>query len=228
MPSSNCQLFYFLIPIITLSTLFLLVFIYEQIKFNISYFDYTINEKSFKVLKDKENFNNAAEILYQIDNNIIKLINYITKKYQNNDDNIDTNKYKIIKSIILKTQQNYKSHSLIESFPKNPGKDVSFNINKGDSISLCLRDFANPSSFHEFNDIIFVAIHELAHSCTISYQHTDEFWYNFRFLLENAIEAKLYVNKDYNKYPVNYCSMEITYNPIFDPEFDDEIYLAKK
>lgn len=227
MSSSNCQLFYFFIPLITLSTLFLLFFIYEHIKFNISYFNYTIKDKNYKVLKDKENFNNAAEILYQIDNNILKLINYITKKYQNNN-NIDIQKYKIIKNIILKTQKNYKSHSLIENFPTTPGKDVSYNINKGDSISICLRNFLNPSSFHEFNDIMFVAIHELAHSCTKSYQHTNEFWYNFRFLLENAIDAKLYVNKDYNKFPVNYCSMEITYNPIFDPEFDDEIYLAKK
>lgn len=228
MPQQTCNLIYFIIPIIVFSLCILIYYIIKTICFNISYFNYEINNKNYKVLKDKENFQNAAEILYRIDNSIINLINYITKKYQNSNNTIPNNKYKIIKNIIRKTQKNYKSHSLIENFPTKAGKDVSFNINKGDSISLCLRDFKNPSNFHQFNDIIFVAIHELAHSCTESYQHTDEFWYNFRFLLENAIESKLYTNIDYNKYPVNYCSMQITYNPTFDITFDDEFYLQKK
>lgn len=192
---------------------------------HVSYFNYSINDKKYKVLKDKDNFENAADILYKVDNNILTLINKITVKYHNNKQNLPEKKYKIVKKIIYKTQKNYKSHSLKENFPSTPGKDVSFNINKGDHISLCLRNFENPSSFHSFNDIMFVAIHELAHSCTISYAHTDEFWYNFKFLLENAIEFGIYTFVDYNKNPVNYCSMKITYTPLNDPAYDDKVYL---
>ena len=42
---------------------------------SINKFNYEINNKNYKVLKDKENFQNAAEILYRIDNSIINLIN---------------------------------------------------------------------------------------------------------------------------------------------------------
>lgn len=195
---------------------------------HISYFNYNINDKSFDVIKDYDNYNNAAEILYKIDNNIIQLINNMIKKYHNNNDNlINPKKYKIIKNMIFKLQKNYKSHSIKENFPSKPGHDVSFNINKGEHISLCLRDFLNPQTFHEFNDIMFVAIHELAHSTAISYQHTDEFWYNFKILLEHAIEFQLYEFRDYNKYPVNYCSMAITYTPLTDNNYNDNIYLNK-
>jgi len=216
------------IPFIIVGTIYLLFYLIDYIHFgHVSFLNYTINDKSYNVLKDKDNYENAAELLYKVDNNLLTLINHITKKYYNNKTNLSDEKYKIIKNITYKLQKNYKSHSLKENFPVTAGKDVSFNINKGDHISLCLRDFTNPKSFHEFNDIMFVAIHELAHSCSKSYGHDDEFLYNFRFLLENAIEIGIYKNIDYYKYPVNYCSMQITYNPIFDRTFDDINYLKK-
>ena len=80
------------------------------------------------------------------------------------------------------------------------------------------------NTFHEFNDIMFVAIHELAHSTAVSYQHTDEFWYNFRILLEHAIELDLYKFRNYVTNPVNYCSMEITYTPLIDKNYVDANY----
>lgn len=209
--------------------IFGIIFLINQLKNyiyfgHISYFNYTINNKSYNVLKNHDNYNNAAEILYKIDNNLLILINEMTKKYHKNDSNISPTKYKIIKNIIYKLQKNYKSYSIKENFPSSPGKDVSFNVNKGEHISLCLRDFQNPNTFHKFNDIMFVAIHELAHSTAVSYQHTDEFWYNFRILLEHAIELDLYKFRNYVTNPVNYCSMEITYTPLIDKTYVDENY----
>lgn len=216
------------ISFIIAGLLYLFFYLQEFIYFrHVSFENISSNGKHFKVLKNHDNSNTAADLLYEIDNKIIILINYITKKYYNNKPKLSNKKYKIVQNIIYKTQKNYKSHSLKENFPSTPGKDVSFNVNKGDHISLCLRDFKNPKSFHEFNDIMFVAIHELAHSCSSSYGHDDEFWYNFRFLLENAIECGIFTNIDYYKYPVNYCSMQITYNPIFDRSYNDENYLKK-
>ena len=150
----------------------------------------------------------------------------MTKKYYNTE-NMDINpkKLKIIKNIIYKLQKNYRSHSIKENFPTVPGKEVSFNINKGEHISLCLRDFIKPETFHHFNDIMFVAIHEIAHSTAISYGHDDEFWYNFKILLEHAIEFNLYKFTDYKRYPVTYCSMAIIYTPLNDPMYKDDVYL---
>lgn len=195
---------------------------------HISYFNYNIKNKSYKIIKKYENYDQAAEILYNVDNNLLELINKMTKKYYNTD-NMDINpkKLKIIRNFIYKLQKNYKSHSIKENFPTVPGKDVSFNINKGEYISLCLRDFIKPETFHNFNDIMFVAIHEIAHSTAISYNHSDEFWFNFKILLEHAIEFNLYKFRDYKKYPVVYCSMEITYTPLTDPMYSDNVYLNK-
>jgi len=223
-----CIIFCIILSFCIYIIILLILYLQELIYFNhVSYMNVSIKDKNYNVLQDKDNYENAAELLYNIDNNILLLINHLTKKYHINNLNIPNKKYKIIKNIIYKLQKNYKSHSLKENFPSTPGKDVSFNINKGDHISLCLRNFYDSNKFHNFNDIMFVAIHELAHSCSKSYGHDDEFWYNFKILLENAIEINIYRNIDYYKYPVNYCSMKITYNPMFDKSNNDEVYLKK-
>jgi predicted metal-dependent hydrolase len=63
---------------------------------------------------------------------------------------------------------------------------------------------------------MFVATHEIAHIMTTSVGHTEEFWNNFKFLLENAVELKLYTPVDYKKEPEGYCGMDITDNPYYD------------
>lgn len=186
-----------------------------------SFISYPIDNKEYKVLNNI-NYLEAAKLLNKVDNNLIYLINYINNKYKNIDTFLYIPEYKKneIKNIIKKINSRYKSESLNENFPTKKGKNVSYNINKGEEISLCLRDYNNTSQFHKFNDIMFVAIHELAHSCTVSYGHDNEFWNNFKFLLYNAIESGIYINYNYKKNPVEYCSMQITYNPIFDDSLD--------
>jgi hypothetical protein len=192
------------------------------------FINYNINGKIYKVLDKDTNSIDAAMLLHRIDTNLINLIDFITEKYKNlNQMDIPDKKKDIIKVIIRRLNKTYESDSLKENFPILPGKDVSYNLNKGDLISLCLRDFSNPNEFHQFNDILFVSIHELAHSCNISYGHDLSFWYIFRFLLENAVEAGIYKNVNYRNNNVNYCSMKITYNPIYDKSLNDEIYLNK-
>jgi predicted metal-dependent hydrolase len=47
--------------------------------------------------------------------------------------------------------------------------------------------------------LMFVAIHEMSHTCTKSVGHKSEFWENFKFLLENAKESKIHIPVDYTK-----------------------------
>ena len=42
------------------------------------------------------------------------------------------------------------------------------------------------------NTILFVIIHELAHVMSLSVGHTEEFWSNMKFLLEQAESINLY------------------------------------
>ena len=191
-----------------------------------TFLDYNINGKIYKVLDDNTESEKAAKILNKIDEQLIKLIKFIEHKYKNLDNikNINDKKKNIIKTIIMRLHTTYNSGSIKENFPDTAGKEVSYNLNKGGEISICLRNFTDPTEFHQFNDILFVSIHELAHSCNVSYGHDLSFWYIFRFLLENAIEANIYSNVNYKKNNVNYCSMKITYNPIFDKSLDDTNY----
>ena len=46
---------------------------------------------------------------------------------------------------------------------------------------------------------MFVAVHELAHIASASIGHTDEFWTNFKFLLEEAEKLNIYKPIDYIK-----------------------------
>lgn len=223
MCSINCN---YIIIIIT----FFILFVVLSSNMNLDNFlDYNINGTVYKVLDNNEDPEKAANLLNAIDNNLKKLIIYINAKYSNidNDSTIVDAKKDVIKKIIKRLNKNYYKDSLTENFPDTPGKDVSYNLNKGNIISICLRNFTNPTEFHQFNDILFVSIHELAHSCNISYGHDIQFWYIFKILLENAIEAGIYQNVNYRKNNVNYCSMKITYNPIFDISLQDKFILNK-
>ena len=193
-----------------------------------SFINYNTGKKSFMVLDKQNNYEYAAQILNDVDTNILLLIDYINKKYSNLDSIDNKNsKEKLLYIIKNKINATYRSDSLKENFPSVIGKDVSYNLNKGSDISLCLRNYDNPDEFHELNDIMFVAIHEVAHSCNESYGHDKKFWKIFRVLLENAIEIDIFKNINYRKDVVNYCSMHITYNPIFDKSLADKVYFSE-
>ena len=64
--------------------------------------------------------------------------------------------------------------------------------------------------------LMFVAIHELSHIATKSVGHKQEFWDNFKFLLENAKECGVHSPVDYKNKPTQYCGMDIKDNPYYD------------
>lgn len=183
------------------------------------------NRSLFSVLKKYDNKDNAKNILQTIDRNILQLIYEFNKRYSNiNSLNTSHKKKKLLKYIKHKLNRTYKSSSLQENFPKIAGKEVSYNVDKGNVISLCLRHYDDPNKFHDINDLMFVAIHEVAHSCNESYGHDTKFWKVFRILLEVAVENNLYKNINYQDNKTKYCSMDISYNPIFDVSLNDEHY----
>jgi hypothetical protein len=62
--------------------------------------------------------------------------------------------------------------------------------------------------------MMFVTLHEIAHVCTVSIGHTEEFWENFKWILEEAINIGIYSKQEFSKNPVNYCGMTISNSPI--------------
>lgn len=93
---------------------------------------------------------------------------------------------------------------------------TSYSENKGERIVLCLRDKHDAPSYPliDKNTVMFVVLHEMAHLMTASTGHTQEFWSNFRRLLEDAMKLGVYEHVNYSRTPVEYCGMMITDSPL--------------
>jgi len=121
---------------------------------------------------------------------------------------------------VVQLQRQYKASNISEISPLNPSGSTSYTENKGEKLVFCLRN-KTPNAegiheFHEINLIMFVVLHEMTHIMNDRWGHQLQFWAMFKFVLQNAIEAGIYVPVDYRKTPEVYCGMDITYNPYFD------------
>ena len=66
------------------------------------------------------------------------------------------------------------------------------------------------------NTLMYVAMHELSHIGTVSIGHNDEFWANFKQIIQFAVEADLYQPVNYKENNTSYCGMKLTDNPYYD------------
>ena len=93
---------------------------------------------------------------------------------------------------------------------------TAYSENKGEKIAFCLNKAKNGTKLIDINTLTFVALHELTHVATKSVGHKQEFWQNFKWVLQNAKEAGIYSPIDYKKNPEEYCGMTINDNPYYD------------
>lgn len=101
---------------------------------------------------------------------------------------------------------------------------VSYSVNKGDSIHLCLRQRDDDKEpLVEENIMVFVALHEMGHVITppTVASHGPEFWNNFGWLLREAESIGIYTYQDFKAHPVSYCGENITDQPKYDPAKDE-------
>jgi len=197
-----------------------------------------VDKCGYKVLPDYDNKKGAAEILHRVDKNITTLITYMQEKYTPLVlETMEPKKKRLYEQIVRRMETTYKPSSLEETVPDTPKVDVSYNISKGEVLALCLRDYKT-HEFHQDNEIIFVTLHELAHSLNCdessyqcgqeSYGHTALFWFIFKVLLENAVECGIYSKRNYRSKSVNYCSMPITYSPLYDVSLKDSEFFSNR
>jgi hypothetical protein len=110
---------------------------------------------------------------------------------------------------VMLLKKNFRPDRLKEGVT-TPGY-TSYSVNKGEQIILCLR---NNDELVDINTLFFVVLHEFAHLATESIGHTEEFWDNFRWILEESINIGLYIKQDFNIKNVEYCGMSITSSPL--------------
>jgi len=142
------------------------------------------------VVQIKDDSLEAANLIAKIRERLVILMEHLEKSYGKND-----NRIKQLKN-------NFRPDKLKEGVT-TPGY-TSYSINKGEQIVLCLR---NNDKLVDINTLFFVVLHEFAHLATESIGHTDEFWDNFRWILEEAINIGLYVKQDFKIKNVEYCGM---------------------
>lgn len=152
-------------------------------------------------VRERKRINEAADILAKVANKCEQLIQHLNKKYPNNDG---------IKRLV----NNFDKSRCVETLPTS--ELTAYSENKGEKVAFCLNKNKNGGKLIDINTLTFVAIHELSHIMSISIGHNDEFWKNFKFLLDNAVEINIYDPVDYKKNPENYCGLEITDNPYYD------------
>ena len=142
----------------------------------------------------------AVKILSELRENLKKLINFIEenstndKEYYIYKNNINSIKNKIDEVIIKETPSN----SIY----------TSYSVNKGEELYLCIRS-KKTNKIHDINDLLYVAIHEIAHIGCPEIGHTELFFKINLYLLKKAVEFNLYKYDNYNNKPREYCGINL-------------------
>jgi hypothetical protein len=85
---------------------------------------------------------------------------------------------------------------------------TSYSVNKGEEVVFCIRS-KKDHRIHDFNLLMYVAVHELAHIACPEVGHTELFFDINRFLLKRAVELGIYTPVDYQAAPTEYCGMTL-------------------
>jgi len=173
---------------------------YESENYNLKCIISTVDGNKYCV-RDRAMITPAADLLAKVTIKMKDLVKYMKDKYPDDPE-------------VIRLVKGFNPKKISETLPTS--ELTAYSENKGEKIAFCLNKTKNGSTLIELNTLTFVAIHELAHIMTTSIGHKQEFWKNFKFLLENAKDANIYKPVDYKSKPENYCGMTITDNPYFD------------
>lgn len=152
-------------------------------------------------VRERAKLTMAADLLAKTTQKCKELVLYCAKKHPDNED-------------VQRLVQKFNPTKITETLPTS--EYTAYSENKGEKIAFCLEKHKGKSKLIDLNTLTFVAIHEMAHVMSKSEGHNQEFWTNFKFLLENAKDAGIYDPVDYKNEPRDYCGMKITDNPLYD------------
>jgi hypothetical protein len=152
-------------------------------------------------VRDRMQIQEAADLLAKVTQNLKDLVVYCGKKYPEDER-------------VQRMVQKFNPTKISETLPTS--EYTAYSENKGEKLAFCLNKEKNGKKLIDENTLTFVGIHELSHIMTKSEGHKQEFWQNFKFLLEQAKAANIYEPIDYKKNPEPYCGMDITDNPYYD------------
>lgn len=177
--------------VIFIMIMILLIYLYNHYG-EVEYVKSNIDNREYLVC-NLPNKDQAADLLAEVTRDLNHLVNHFMAKYPNDAD-------------AIRLYKNFNPNSISEG-NSNSGY-TSYSINKGEKIVLCIRQ--KDQSFVDKNTILYVGIHELGHLMTEDVGHTQNFWDNFKRLLNEAVELRTYIKTDYASKPLDYCGIKIT------------------
>ncbi len=183
------------IVIIILGIAFIYLIYYYHYYSKIETIVSTVDNKEYEV-QIKEDAQEAANLIAQIRQKLVLIVDHLVKSYPDEDRS-------------KRMKENFRPDNIKEGI--DDPKYTSYSINKGEKIVLCLR---TNNKLMDLNTMMFVVLHELAHICTESIGHTEEFWTNFKWILEESINIGIYKKQDFKLNNVEYCGMTITDSPL--------------
>jgi len=152
-------------------------------------------------VREREQVNQAADRLARTVTKCKLLITHLHNNHPNND-------------ITKRLLQNFNPKKVMETLPTS--EHTAYSENKGEKLAFCLNSSKEGTELIDENTLMFVALHELSHIGTSEVGHTPIYWKNFKFILENAVDAGVYTAVNYKQKPTGYCGMTITDNPYYD------------
>lgn len=152
-------------------------------------------------VRERNKLELAADLLASVAAKCKDLVKYLKEKYPDDER-------------VMKLVENFNPQKISETLPTS--ELTAYSENKGEKLAFCLNKTKEGNKLIDLNTLTFVALHELSHIMTKSIGHKQEFWQNFKFVLENAKEANIYQPIDYKKEPQQYCGMTINDNPYYD------------
>ena len=168
---------------------------YESDAFNLKCIIATKDGNTYCV-RERASLQLAADLLAKVTQNLKDLVAYCAKKYPDNEK-------------VQRMVQKFNPTKISETLPTS--EFTAYSENKGEKIAFCLNKQKEGNKLIDLNTLTFVA-----HVMTTSEGHKQDFWQNFKFLLEQAKDANIYDPVDYKKNPEPYCGMDISDNPYYD------------
>ena len=179
---------------------FCLVIYYQSDAFNLKCIIASKDGNRYCV-REREKLELAANLLAEVTKRMKDMVAYMKSKHPEDPRTI-------------RLVEGFNPKRISETLPTS--ELTAYSENKGEKMAFCLNTSKEGNKLIDIETLTFVGLHELSHIMTVSIGHKQDFWQNFKFLLQNAKDAGIYEPVDYKKKPQQYCGMSINDNPYYD------------
>ncbi len=173
-------------------------------------------------IRERKRVKEAADLLAQATANMERMVAYMQQAHPD-----DPRTRRLV--------ERFRPDKISETLPTS--ELTAYSENKGEKLAFCLnrkntgndggdggkgrrgngeKEEEEENRLIDLHTLTFVALHELSHLMTESVGHDQQFWQNFKFLLQNAKAAGIHDPHDYKQRPREYCGLRIDDSPYYD------------